>query len=31
LIDAMKANVTLGEICSVLQKVFGTYQEPVVL
>ncbi len=31
LIDAVKANVTLGEICSVLQKVFGTYQEPVVL
>ena len=31
LIDAVKAQTTLGEICSALKEVFGTYQEPVVL
>ena len=31
LIDAVKAQATLGEICTVLREVFGTYQEPVVL
>ncbi len=31
LIDALKAQATLGEICSALKEVFGTYQEPVVL
>lgn len=31
LIDAVKAQATLGEICSALKEVFGTYQEPVVL
>jgi len=27
----VKAQATLGEICSALKEVFGTYQEPVVL
>lgn len=31
LIDAVKEQVTLGEICAALKEVFGTYQEPVVL
>ncbi|PJA79361.1 MAG: methylmalonyl-CoA mutase, partial [Nitrospirae bacterium CG_4_9_14_3_um_filter_51_5] len=31
LLDAVKAQATLGEICTALQEVFGTYQEPVVL
>ncbi len=31
LIEAVKAKATLGEICSALQEVFGTYREPVVL
>lgn len=31
LLHAVKAHVTLGEICSALQEVFGTYREPVVL
>jgi methylmalonyl-CoA mutase N-terminal domain/subunit len=31
LIDAVKANATLGEICAALKEVFGTYREPVVL
>jgi methylmalonyl-CoA mutase N-terminal domain/subunit len=31
LIEAVKAKATLGEICTTLKAVFGTYQEPVVL
>lgn len=31
LIEAVKANATLGEICTALKEVFGTYREPVVL
>jgi len=31
LIDAVKAQATLGEICAALKEVFGTYREPVVL
>jgi methylmalonyl-CoA mutase N-terminal domain/subunit len=31
LIDAVKAKATLGEICTALKEVFGTYREPVVL
>ncbi|WHZ26325.1 MAG: Methylmalonyl-CoA mutase [Nitrospira sp.] len=31
LIDAVKAKATLGEICTALQEVLGTYREPVVL
>jgi methylmalonyl-CoA mutase N-terminal domain/subunit len=31
LIHAAKSRATLGEMCSALQKVFGTYREPVVL
>ncbi len=31
LMNAVKANATLGEICSALKNIFGTYQEPVVL
>ncbi len=31
LIDAVKAQATLGEICAALKEVFGTYKEPVVL
>jgi methylmalonyl-CoA mutase N-terminal domain/subunit len=31
LVEAVKAKATLGEICSALQEVFGTYREPVVL
>ena len=31
LIDAVKAQATLGEICGALKEVFGTYREPVVL
>ena len=31
LIEAVKAKATLGEICSALKEVFGTYREPVVL
>ncbi len=31
LIDAVKANATLGEICAALQEIFGMYREPVVL
>ena len=31
LIHAVKAKATLGEICSVLKDIFGTYQESVVL
>ncbi|MEC4669152.1 MAG: methylmalonyl-CoA mutase family protein, partial [Nitrospirota bacterium] len=31
LIDAVKANATLGEICAALKEIFGTYREPVVL
>jgi methylmalonyl-CoA mutase N-terminal domain/subunit len=31
LIQAVKARATLGEICSALKGVFGTYREPVVL
>ena len=31
LIEAVKAQATLGEICAALTEVFGTYQEPVVL
>jgi methylmalonyl-CoA mutase N-terminal domain/subunit len=27
----VKAKATLGEICSALKEVFGTYREPVVL
>jgi len=29
LIDAVEAYATVGEVCSVLKSVFGTYQEPV--
>ncbi len=31
LIDAVKADATLGEVCAALTEVFGTYREPVVL
>jgi methylmalonyl-CoA mutase N-terminal domain/subunit len=31
LIEAVKAEATLGEICAALKEVFGTYKEPVVL
>jgi len=31
LIDAVKAQATLGEICSALKEVFGTYQEPMII
>ncbi|RMH37444.1 MAG: methylmalonyl-CoA mutase [Nitrospirae bacterium] len=31
IIQAVKAHATLGEICTALKEVFGTYQEPVVL
>ncbi len=31
LIKAVKAKATLGEICTALKEVFGTYREPVVL
>ncbi|MFQ5991204.1 MAG: methylmalonyl-CoA mutase [Nitrospiraceae bacterium] len=31
LIDAVRADATLGEICAALKEVFGTYREPVVL
>jgi methylmalonyl-CoA mutase, N-terminal domain len=31
LLEAVKANATLGEICAALQEIFGTYREPVVL
>ena len=31
LIQAVKAKATLGEVCSALKEVFGTYREPVVL
>ena len=31
LIEAVKAKATLGEICTALREVFGTYREPVVL
>ena len=31
LLDAVKANATLGEICTALREVFGAYKEPVVL
>ncbi|MBX3237682.1 MAG: methylmalonyl-CoA mutase family protein [Nitrospiraceae bacterium] len=31
LVASVKAKATLGEICSALQEVFGTYREPVVL
>ncbi len=31
LIEAVKADATLGEICAALREVFGTYKEPVVL
>ena len=31
LLDAVKAEATLGEICAALKEVFGTYKEPVVL
>src|SRR5881296_1021613 len=31
LIDAVKAQATLGEICAALKEVLGTYREPVVL
>jgi methylmalonyl-CoA mutase N-terminal domain/subunit len=31
LIAAVKARATLGEICTALKEVFGTYREPVVL
>ncbi len=31
LIDAVKAEATLGEICRTLKEVFGTYREPIVL
>ncbi|MDA2910360.1 methylmalonyl-CoA mutase family protein [Nitrospiraceae bacterium AH_259_D15_M11_P09] len=31
LLDAVKANATLGEICAALKEIFGTYREPVVL
>ena len=31
LIEAVKADATLGEICAALKEVFGTYKEPAVL
>jgi methylmalonyl-CoA mutase N-terminal domain/subunit len=31
LIESVKAKATLGEICSALKEVFGTYREPVAL
>jgi methylmalonyl-CoA mutase N-terminal domain/subunit len=31
LLEAVKAEATLGEICAALKEVFGTYREPVVL
>jgi methylmalonyl-CoA mutase N-terminal domain/subunit len=31
LLDAVKAEATLGEMCAALKEVFGTYKEPVVL
>ena len=31
LVEAVKAETTLGEICAALREVFGTYKEPVVL
>ena len=31
LLDAVKAEATLGEMCTALKEVFGTYKEPVVL
>jgi methylmalonyl-CoA mutase N-terminal domain/subunit len=31
LLEAVKADATLGEICAALKEVFGTYKEPVVL
>jgi methylmalonyl-CoA mutase N-terminal domain/subunit len=31
LIQAVKAKATLGEMCTALKEVFGTYREPVVL
>jgi methylmalonyl-CoA mutase N-terminal domain/subunit len=31
LLEAVKADATLGEICTALKEVFGTYKEPVVL
>src|SRR5438105_314454 len=31
LLEAVKADATLGEICTALREVFGTYKEPVVL
>jgi methylmalonyl-CoA mutase N-terminal domain/subunit len=31
LLDSVKADATLGEICAALKEVFGTYKEPVVL
>jgi methylmalonyl-CoA mutase N-terminal domain/subunit len=31
LIEAVLAKATVGEICSALREVYGTYREPVVL
>ena len=31
ILDAVKAYATLGEICGVLRKVFGEYQQSIVL
>src|SRR5437016_10899667 len=31
LLDSVKADATLGEICAALKEVFGTYKEPVIL
>jgi methylmalonyl-CoA mutase N-terminal domain/subunit len=31
LLDSVKADATLGEICAALKEVFGTYKEPLVL
>ena len=31
LIDAVKAQATLGEVCAALKEIFGTYREPVIL
>ena len=31
LLDSVKADATLGEICAALKEVFGSYKEPVVL
>ena len=31
LIEAVKAKATLGEVCTALKEVYGTYREPVVL